>query len=120
MLAGAVIFYLSSPAKKAEASISLLPDDMKVVKIGKFIYVKNCASCHGVALEGQANWKQRDTEGYMPAPPHDMSGHTWHHADSYLFLMTKYGIEKIIERKYSMNIRGNKCAKDLKTLCSTK
>lgn len=100
MLACAVIFYLSSPAQKAEASISLLPDDLSVIKIGKSIYAKNCASCHGVALEGQANWKQRDTEGYMPAPPHDMTGHTWHHADSYLFLMTKYGIEEMIGKKY--------------------
>ena len=104
ILVGAVIFYLSSPAKKAEASISLLPDDLSVVKIGKFIYAKNCASCHGVALKGQANWKQRDTEGYMPAPPHDMSGHTWHHVDSYLFKMTKYGIEEMIGKKYSNNM----------------
>ena len=29
--------------------------------------------------------------------PHDETGHTWHHPDSYLFLMTKYGIENIIE-----------------------
>jgi mono/diheme cytochrome c family protein len=28
----------------------------------------------------------------MPAPPHDASGHTWHHPDSVLFGMTKHGL----------------------------
>lgn len=26
-----------------------------------------------------------------PLPPHDASGHTWHHADEWLFRITKYG-----------------------------
>ena len=26
----------------------------------------------------------------MPAPPHDESGHTWHHADIVLFNITKF------------------------------
>ncbi|ALD90605.1 hypothetical protein CR3_1373 [Cupriavidus gilardii CR3] len=28
----------------------------------------------------------------MPAPPHDASGHTWHHADAVLFAITKHGL----------------------------
>jgi mono/diheme cytochrome c family protein len=28
----------------------------------------------------------------MPAPPHDDSGHTWHHADEVLFGITKHGL----------------------------
>ena len=28
----------------------------------------------------------------MPAPPHDESGHTWHHADGVLFAITKRGL----------------------------
>ena len=55
-------------------------------------------------LEGQANWRQRDAEGYLPAPPHDETGHTWHHPDSYLFLITKYGIEEMIGEKYPNNM----------------
>ena len=27
----------------------------------------------------------------MPAPPHDETGHTWHHPDQQLFALTKYG-----------------------------
>lgn len=28
----------------------------------------------------------------MPAPPHDESGHTWHHPDGVLFGITKKGL----------------------------
>lgn len=27
----------------------------------------------------------------MPAPPHDATGHTWHHSDQELFTITKEG-----------------------------
>ena len=84
--------------------MSLLPKNHSVTNSGKLVYAENCASCHGMALEGQANWRQRNPEGYLPAPPHDKTGHTWHHSDSYLFLMTKYGIEKMIGRKYPNNM----------------
>jgi len=30
--------------------------------------------------------------GRLPAPPHDASGHTWHHPDNVLFGITKHGI----------------------------
>ena len=30
--------------------------------------------------------------GRVPAPPHDESGHTWHHPDRVLFGITKYGV----------------------------
>jgi hypothetical protein len=29
--------------------------------------------------------------GRLPAPPHDATGHTWHHSDRQLFAMTKNG-----------------------------
>ncbi|MEL0013441.1 MAG: c-type cytochrome, partial [Alphaproteobacteria bacterium] len=40
----------------------------------------------------------------LPAPPHDETGHTWHHSDAYLFAMTKYGIEKMIGKSYPNNM----------------
>jgi mono/diheme cytochrome c family protein len=40
----------------------------------------------------------------MPAPPHDATGHTWHHPDRYLFMVTKYGIEELIGEKYPNNM----------------
>ena len=104
LLVGGVIFYLSPPVNKAEAVIYLQDNDSAIVDLGKAVYAKHCESCHGVVLEGQANWRQRDAGGYLPAPPHDETGHTWHHPDSYLFLMTKYGIEKMIGRLYPNNM----------------
>ena len=62
------------------------------VERGKLVYKKFCSLCHGANLEGQPNWRVRDKEGKLPAPPHDSSGHTWHHADELLFGMTKYGL----------------------------
>ena len=50
---------------------------------GKRVYEANCAACHGVNGEGQPNWKV-PVNGVYPAPPHDGSGHTWHHPDQQL------------------------------------
>lgn len=51
---------------------------------GEVLYAQQCASCHGVNREGQPNWKQPLANGKYPAPPHDDTGHTWHHPDSLL------------------------------------
>ena len=63
---------------------------------GKDIYAANCASCHGANLEGQPDWRRRSENGRMPAPPHDETGHTWHHADSDLFTITKLGLSAVV------------------------
>lgn len=34
----------------------------------------------------------RKSNGRLPAPPHDESGHTWHHADAVLIDITKNGL----------------------------
>ncbi|MEM5275444.1 c-type cytochrome [Cupriavidus taiwanensis] len=59
---------------------------------GRKIYAQQCAACHGANLEGQANWRERLPNGRMPAPPHDASGHTWHHPDAVLFAITRNGL----------------------------
>lgn len=64
----------------------------ELVARGEPLYRQHCASCHGAKLEGQPNWTSRDERGRLPAPPHDDSGHTWHHDDQVLFEVTKYGI----------------------------
>lgn len=68
------------------------PKNPALVKAGAAIYAKNCAGCHGDRLQGQPDWKARLPTGRMPAPPHDDSGHTWHHPDSVLFGITKFGL----------------------------
>ena len=104
LLVGAVIYYFSSPATEAKASIALKHKDAAVVEFGQVVQAENCSSCHGVALEGQANWRQRDADGYLPALPHDETGHTWRHPDSYLFFKTRYGIENMIGKSYPNNM----------------
>lgn len=66
--------------------------DPKHIALGQKIYAQQCAACHGAKLEGQPNWQQRLSNGRMPAPPHDETGHTWHHTDEVLFAITKYGL----------------------------
>jgi mono/diheme cytochrome c family protein len=62
------------------------------VALGAKLYAQHCAACHGPKLEGQPKWQQRMPNGRMPAPPHDESGHTWHHPDRVLFAITKDGL----------------------------
>ena len=63
------------------------------IQTGQALYAEHCAACHGVELEGQANWQQPNPDGTMPAPPHDETGHTWHHDNMLLFNYTKLGGE---------------------------
>ena len=64
--------------------------------LGQEVYAANCASCHGADLVGQPDWRRRNENGRMPAPPHDASGHTWHHADRQLFTITRLGVSAIV------------------------
>ena len=66
--------------------------DRQQVLLGQNIYQRNCASCHGPKLEGQPSWQIRKSNGRLPAPPHDETGHTWHHPDRDLFKITKDGM----------------------------
>lgn len=64
----------------------------ETLAVGARLYARHCAACHGASLEGQQNWRSRLPNGRMPAPPHDESGHTWHHPDEVLFAITKHGV----------------------------
>ena len=68
------------------------PENPQQVALGRSVYAGRCASCHGMRLEGQPNWREKLPSGRMPAPPHDASGHTWHHPDAVLFGITKHGL----------------------------
>ena len=67
------------------------PGNEELVTLGQGVYRDSCASCHGANREGQANWRTRNADGTLKAPPHDESGHTWHHSDKVLFDYTKKG-----------------------------
>ena len=79
----------------APVRVTLQPDDLHVLAVGERVYAAHCAACHGAQLEGQPNWRTPGADGRLPAPPHDASGHTWHHPDEVLFNITKYGVGKV-------------------------
>ena len=80
--------------------------DPELVARGRIVYQESCAACHGSRLEGQPNWRERGEDGMLPAPPHDMTGHTWHHSDALLFDVTKYGSTYVIGSDYKSNMPG--------------
>lgn len=71
-------------------------DDPQIVARGATLYAEHCASCHGANLEGQPDWRVRREDGRVPAPPHDRTGHTWHHDSDTLFRVTKFGVAALI------------------------
>ncbi len=63
----------------------------EVITLGASVYAAQCASCHGVELEGESDWKVQNEDGSFRAPPHDASGHTWHHGDEMLLEAIRLG-----------------------------
>jgi mono/diheme cytochrome c family protein len=88
------------------AQISNGDSSATTVALGKTLYAKHCATCHGANFEGQRNWKSPLPSGRMPAPPHDASGHTWHHPDGVLFRVTKEGPAAVVGGGYKSDMRG--------------
>lgn len=74
--------------------------------LGARVYAEACASCHGPDLEGQPDWQSRLPSGRMPAPPHDASGHTWHHSDTILFRLVKEGVAAVVGGGYESDMPG--------------
>ncbi|WP_245189088.1 c-type cytochrome [Mameliella alba] len=66
---------------------------------GEALYADTCAACHGAELEGQPEWRTPGPDGRLPAPPHDETGHTWHHSDRVLFRYTKLGGKAFMARQ---------------------
>lgn len=91
LLFALIIFW---PIKSDFTGIRLDITDAKSLTQGKRIYAMHCASCHGTNLEGQPNWQGKGLDGRYLAPPHDDSGHTWHHSDGYLIGVVKDGMSK--------------------------
>ncbi|MEQ8443144.1 MAG: c-type cytochrome [Alphaproteobacteria bacterium] len=94
------LIVLAVTANRASAEQLLFPDDPTMAALGQIIYDAECASCHGANLEGQEDWRTRRPDGRLPAPPHDETGHTWHHSDRHLFEITKFGVQHFAGADY--------------------
>ena len=97
---GAFIFWPNTGPNQSRVDL----DNSDQIARGQTVYTNNCASCHGAKLEGQPNWRQRRGDGRLPAPPHDESGHTWHHSDFVLFGLTKNGPQSLIGSDYQSDM----------------
>ncbi len=103
ILLAVVLVYFFYPAGLSPAN-ALSPDDPEVVRRGAEVYAAQCAACHGARLEGQPDWRRRGPDNRLPAPPHDASGHTWHHPDELLIRITKFGPAAVVSGPYESNM----------------
>ncbi|HLF58712.1 MAG TPA: cytochrome c [Alphaproteobacteria bacterium] len=97
---GALIVWGGGHGPKAD------PDDPAQVALGKKVYDAHCARCHGANLKGQPDWQRPGPSGKLPAPPHDATGHTWHHTDRQLFEVTKFGTKIFASSDYRTDMTG--------------
>lgn len=88
------------------SQVSAAEETAERIELGRTLYGQHCANCHGEKLEGQPDWRKRKPDGRLPAPPHDATGHTWHHREDQLFKITKFGTEAIVGDFYKSDMRG--------------
>lgn len=97
-LIAVLLMWADSPGSK--------PLSAETLRVGRVLYQQHCASCHGVRLEGQPEWQTPGPTGRLLAPPHDATGHTWHHSDRVLFDITKNGTAAVVGGGYESDMRG--------------
>ena len=85
-----VLFLLAGCSRSADKP-AVDPQLARQIELGGQVYAANCAACHGPEGEGQPDWKTPKEDGTYPAPPHDVSGHTWHHGDGTLLQIIRGG-----------------------------
>lgn len=94
------------PGLPAGEAVHIDAGDAELVVLGRKIYAANCAACHGAERQGEPNWRKRKKDGTLPAPPHDETGHTWHHPDGMLFAITRSGGQVVAPAGYESGMPG--------------
>lgn len=77
---------------RESANVSTSPARAVLVD-GETTYNTYCAACHGISGEGQnpEDPYAKDENGKFLAPPHNDTGHTWHHDDDLLIRIINDG-----------------------------
>ncbi len=84
----------SVPSLTSEAGLPPVPElDLAQVTLGAELYAQYCAVCHRADLSGDSDWKTSADDGGFRPPPHDNTGHTWHHADDALIAIVLTGYD---------------------------
>lgn len=104
VVGGVILAVFASWRYAGTASTAVASAD--IIAQGRQIYADQCAACHGADLEGQPDWRTPLASGRLPAPPHDESGHTWHHPNEVLFRIVKEGTAAIVGGGYESDMPG--------------
>jgi mono/diheme cytochrome c family protein len=76
--------------------------------LGKNVFNKNCAVCHGKQAQGLVkNWK-KPIAGVYPAPPLNGTAHAWHHSPKILLETINSGGTKLGGTMPAFNNKLNK------------
>ena len=92
-----ISFIFISEVSYSHSHFPITRDSELMITRGKIVYQNNCISCHQVNLVGVENWKELDEDGHRKSPPLNGEGHTWHHDDSTLHNIIKYGLVKLVK-----------------------
>lgn len=103
---GALAGGLAWGAASGNPAVRPDPGDPALVALGRDVYAAQCASCHGDRLQGQPNWRQPGADGRLQAPPHDATGHTWHHDDDTLLAIVRVGTRAFTGRDLPTDMGG--------------
>jgi mono/diheme cytochrome c family protein len=99
------------PPLLGEPAIQVLSQSFSQTEIaqGQELYSHYCAVCHGLNGEGQfpESPLEPDSTGRFGAPPHNDSGHSWHHSDTLLLRYVTEGGFANPDRFYPMPALGS-------------
>ena len=91
VVALASVAFVSACGSNDDSDINPGVNSADPVERGGRIYVTYCAVCHGESGEGQPHWNVPKSDGTLPPPPLNGSGHTWHHGDGTLYKQIELG-----------------------------
>lgn len=82
-LIGAALIAAGCGVRDPGSTVKGVTFNREQIAQGRVYYEQTCAACHGVNGEGQFPDAplMPDATGRYGAPPHNETGHTWHHSD---------------------------------------